>query len=329
MTMAYESTQHQHAGLATSLTEASFDIGTALAAVAVSSIVTVNIPASQSQSAWQGLFFVAFPFALLAMLIRAAVPEPEPSRTFRQDQQTLAIPFIQVLRAPMTLFYSVMMLLLDASMRVMVTFWWAGYSIVNPLRVPLHALLTSIPVAWITMIVTIVLTGALSDVIGRRKLQSFSQILTGVSILPLFYLLRYTQYPFRMWPLRAFHFIFFGLLCGVQQGCFPALLADIREAPSRCTGLCLAYSLSRLLAATVLYLIVIRGVKEEHASSNDDDLTRYSMVDTAAYLVVASFVSAISTLLVPVSIDEGRKDHTITPVLPSWYFRGGHLQCDV
>jgi len=307
--MAYESVPYQNVGLATSSTQASFDIGEALAAVWISSIVnngsSSHNSAPSSPTAWRMIFFMAFPFALLSILVCAAVWEPQPSRAFRREHQTYAIPVARFIRSPVILICSALVLLADGAMRAIVVLRWAGYTI-NHSSVPFDALLASVPMAWVTMVATIMVSGALSDVVGRPKLLCAYLLATGLLVFPLLSLFQYAYYPSRMWPLTAFHFLFFGVLCGLQQGCFPALLGDIFPAPIRCTGICVTYSISRFLGILVLVLVLTiytdqRGGEAEQITSSHMDLSSYSSLNTGICLVAACLVSAVSSLLVPVS----------------------------
>jgi len=187
-------------------------------------------------------------------------------------------------------------------MKAVVELYWAGYAISTP-GVPLKALLAALPLALLAMIATIVLSGAMSDFVGHPKLLlSSSLFITGAMVVPLSYLFEYARYPHRVWPLTMFHFLFFGLLCGIQQGCFPALVTGAFSPTSRCTGVSLAYSISRFLAVVLFFFVVMHGKSGGEKKCSNKHLSRYPMVvDGEIYLVVTSLISAVSALALPVS----------------------------
>jgi len=85
----------------------------------------------------------------------------------------------------------------------------------QPFWCPFSAILKSIMITWVALVVIVILSGALGDVVGRRKLMGVSLLLAATAIFPLLGLLHFTQYPSRMWPLKVFHFLLFGLLYGL------------------------------------------------------------------------------------------------------------------
>jgi len=131
------------------------------------------------------IFFMAFPFALLSIIVCAVVWKPQPSRTFRREHQTCAIPVARFIRSPITFICSALMLLADGAMRAIVVLRWAGYTI-NHSNVPFNALLASVPMAWVAMLATIMVSGALSDVVGRCKLLCAYLLATGLLVFPSF-----------------------------------------------------------------------------------------------------------------------------------------------
>ena len=174
----------------------------------------------------------------------------------------------------------------------------------NPPKMSYHDLMTSVAAGGTVMVMAIIASGALGDIVGRRKIVCTAQILTGVSILPLFLLLLYTNVPGRIWPLTVFHMIIFGLLSGAQQGSFPALLSDVFPPPIRCTGVSVVWALSRIPSSAILITIMPGMLNMERWSQmleSKDVFWRSSLCNLGIAIMIVSLISAISTILVPVS----------------------------
>ena len=246
------------------------------------------------------MFFLAFPLVLLVICARVRAPEPRPSRLFRQEGQTLPYPISNLLHYPKALICCVLLMYLDGVMRVLFLPWGSIY-VFNPPNIPYSTLLNSITMAGVVMAGTTMMSGMLGDLVGRRKVMVVTQLLTGLLVFPVFSLLRRTHYPSRMWPLTLFHALFFGVLNGFQQGCYPALLADIFPPPIRCTGVSVAYGLSRI-PASAFFLVIMSHVDDSPSSYDPEGITkRDTMRNIGFYLVAGSLVGALFTMVVPVS----------------------------
>jgi len=256
---------------------------------------------------WRSQFFSAIPFTLSSLYLLVKLPEPRPSIRFREDGHTAPFAIIKVLGYPLTLICCVLLLYAEGVVRVLFVPWGATYAL-NPLNVPYELLLHSITIGAVVMVGSVVMFGWLGDVLGRRKVMVAAQISTGLLVFPLLSLLRRTQYPTCMWSLTLFHVLFFGVLSGALQGCYPALLADIFPAPIRCTGVAVANSLSRI-PSSACFLIIIDYLDKRYTYHTETDPTNpastfqgHTLQNIGYYVMVTSFMSAVFTLLVPVRV---------------------------
>lgn len=192
-------------------------------------------------------------------------------------------------------------LFLDGLVQVLVVGWGLP-SLLRTHGIPMEALLNSLSIATVVQAVFTIVGGWLGDRVGRRKLYSIASLLLGGCTLFYFHALFRAATPTRVYPIYVANILYIGVLYGILQGAFPALLCEIFPENVRYSGVSFLYQVSRVYSSGIwpyiskALLAAGRGSKFEYTKLEN----RQNPIGLVFYISALALVSAASVLMIEI-----------------------------
>jgi MFS transporter, MHS family, shikimate and dehydroshikimate transport protein len=229
-------------GFYASFSQAGVQTGLVLATVAF--LIVGTLPDDELQSwGWRIPFLVSFAMIAVTLYVRMRVEESPMFRAIERTQRVERRPFLEAFkRYPRSVLVGIGAHIVDTA----VIYVYATYSVAyltKELDFSRTTALTGIVIAGVAVTLMQPIYGALSDRIGRRPLNLWSTVFTGLWAFPFFALLNTGE------PVLAWLAVFVGLVLGLGpmiaiQGAFNAELFGARVRYS-------GFAFSRELGAAI------------------------------------------------------------------------------
>jgi|SRR5581483_6023704 len=259
-----------------------------LAGLLLSTLVFTMVTRSTSDAeflawGWRIPFLISFVLVGLGMFIRMNLAETPAFAKVKRAGVTQDLPLVTVLRDyRKNVLLAAGMRLAENSLFYIYTVFVLTYA-ETKLHVPRSTMLTGVTISAAVGCVGVPLFGALSDVIGRRRLYLFGALFSMVFAIPFFWLLDTRT------PLLMFGAVILGLNVGhdAMYGPQAAYFSELFGTEVRYSGASVAYQASSVFAGGLAPLIATALLATSGSRA------------VAAYMILMSAITAIAAYCAP------------------------------
>jgi MFS family permease len=230
-------------GIVSGAVQGGFILGVSAAAAVIGLFVDFYGTSGFVAYGWRYLFLTGLIPLVIVLVIRIFLPDSPIFQALERKGKIESAPFLTLFKKPVVYDFLQVMLTMTGLLLIATTNTAFIPFVIQhlPSQIPLPQTLTIVTYSSLFAFCSFILCGALSQVIGRRKMGMIWAVLVFVTLIPLFYLMFYTS------SLGNFAFtLLFGMLisfvCQGAWGFIPAYLAERFRTAHRASGLGFGYS---------------------------------------------------------------------------------------
>jgi len=248
---------------------------------------------------WRVPFLFSMLLLVVGLFIRLRIVESPAFARLKESQAQARMPILDVIRAPRNVLLIVALRFVESGSSSIFAFFASTY-VVQQLGLPASVGLVGVTIAAAVGLVTVPLSGALSDRFGRRVVYAAAAVYLALVAFPVFWLMN-TREPTLIWLALVV-----GLSLGsyMTYGPMAALFSELFNTRVRYTGASLGYQLGGAIATGLAPLVATTLLAAFGGASWTVSL----------FIVVLALVSLAAILLVPETSRHGvAEDQARTP----------------
>lgn len=240
---AMEWTPFKWRGLISGIIQGGFSFGAALAAVVEAAFIGFFGVKALDSYAWRYLFLTSLVPAVIALIIRITMKETPVFEDVRANKLIRKSPFLDLFRKPYRRdFFQVMLYMTGLFFSAYALFAYVPTILESsPSIYSLGEAETIYSYGTYAAFAGAVTIGALSQIVGRRKITIIWAIITAIISIPIYYLLIYSA-TIGSAALSTLAVIIIGFLTQAPWGIVPIYLSERFKASMRASGVGFGYS---------------------------------------------------------------------------------------
>lgn len=260
MTLAVEHSPRELRSRFSSWIQVGSPVGTLLSSGAFA-LVLLLPPESFDAWGWRLPFLAAFPFLLVALIVRLRVEESPVFKELVALEDTLKVPALEVFRRSFgRLLIAILSSLLGVAGFYMVTTFVISYG-VNTMGLQRQVLVNATLIAAVFQIFVILFTGRISRLTGPGTMTCIGATATAIAAFPIFWLIDTGN------PVLVILAVTIGVaLISITYAVTGALLTELFAPELRYSGVSLGYNLAGALGAFMpLVAVFLSGITDGSA----------------------------------------------------------------
>ncbi|AWR95713.1 MFS transporter [Acidianus brierleyi] len=299
---AMEWTPYKWRGLMSGLVQGGFSFGAALAAAVLALFISIFGQKALEIYAWRYLFLTALIPAVIALAVRLFMRDTPIFSNLKANNKIRKSPFTDLFRKPYRRdFFQVMLY-----MTGMFFFAYALFAFVptilehKPSVFPLGTADDIYTISTIAAFFGALSFGALSQIVGRRKLTLIWAIATAIIAIPIYYMLMYGA-TIDSVAIAMIAGIIIGVITQGPWGIIPIYLSERFKASMRSSGVGFGYSSGIFLGG---WFSIYVPLMHEYLFKSIDTPTNI-WFSTAVLLLIGAIIVGIGQYLGPETLGEG------------------------